>query len=225
MPAAPSPTTYRFDIGERSAKFTVPAPAEQRRALPVWTELEREQCPDCPLTRTPGAHCPAAAALAPIVEQLGDLRSTDRVRATVTTPQRTVSKDTDLQEALRSLVGLVLSSSACPVLATLAPLARHHLPFATAEETLFRAASLFAMRDRFGGGSGDDWLTELRALYRQLGAVNRSLAARLRSACDGDAGVNALVQLFSLTLIVEDEAASNLEELRDAVARAFEANL
>lgn len=195
---------YRM-VGEDGEPWTLSTHDRARGALPVWTELACHKCPACPLDERVHAHCPAAVALAPVADAAGHRRSTERVEVRVQTGARTVLKHTDLQDALRSFIGLVLSTSGCPALARLRPLARHHLPFATPEETLWRVAGSFAVDAFHRGLSRADWWGELRALYEQLGVVNRALCQRLKERLPGDAGVNAMVTLFSLSVCVKDE--------------------
>lgn len=184
-------------------------------ALPLWTELACEKCPGCPLPDGPGARCPAAVAVAPIIEGAKSLVSTERVDVTVITPEREFRKTTSLQEALRSAIGLRMSTSGCPFLEPLRTLARFHLPFSTPEETLFRAAGLFALRAELEGRAG--WLQDLRDTYSRLSTLNQAFSKRLRTACDGDASINAVVNLFSLSTIVADEIDGGVEGLREAV--------
>ncbi len=179
--------------------------ADRPRGLPVWTELACHQCPGCTLDQRRQPRCPAAVSIAPVAEAAGHRRSTERVEVSVVTGARTVVKHTDLQDALRSFIGLVMSTSGCPALERLRPLARHHLPFATPEETLWRVAGSFAVDAFHRGLSRAEWWAELRQVYAQLGAMNRAFCQRLKEQLPGDAGVNAMVNLFSLTVCVKDE--------------------
>jgi hypothetical protein len=197
-------------------------------SLPAWTELSRDRCPSCPLGDDQ-THCPAAVDLVPIASALGELRSVDRAHVTVTMGDRQVLKETDTQELGRSLIGLVLSTSACPVLRALKPLAHHHAPFATFEETLFRVVGLQLVRTLLDathpergheGGEVKTAVAALTDLYSRLEHVNRSLAVRLRHACERDAGPNAVIQLFSVGLLVADELDGQLDVLRAFVTRA-----
>ena len=118
---------------------------------------------------------------------------------------RTTVKHTDMQDALRSFIGLQMSTSGCPAFDRLRPLARFHLPFASPEETLWRVAGSFAVDAFHRGLNRAQWWAELREQYTQLGAMNRAFCQRLRARLPGDAGVNAMVNLFSLSMCVKDE--------------------
>jgi hypothetical protein len=215
QPAGRPPVTFTVDTDRA-------APGRGGRALPVWTELSTHRCEGCALGDGE-THCPAAADLVPVVEALRDLRSIERTDVTVTIAGREVRRETDLQELVRSVVGVLLASSACPTLRTMKPLADLHQPFATFEETLFRAVALHLVRawfDRADGKEADFDLDGLRAHYESMGRINQGLARRIRSLGDGDAGVNGLIQLFSLSMCMSDELDTQLGALRTLVARA-----
>ena len=182
-----------------------------------WTSLARHRCPHCPLSLDESSVCPPAADLAEVVACFTDDSSIDRVDVRVITDAREVTWSGDLQAALRSLVGLLMASSTCPVLAELKAPARHHLPFATSAETLYRVAGAYLLRQYFiarDGGEPDMALEGLRAIYDDLALLNVHFARRLRSAVNQDAGVNALASLFSLGHLVSFSLEDELAELR-----------
>jgi hypothetical protein len=78
---------HRFDV-----EFDRPSASGY---LPEWTRLESDPCPHCPLPKAPGAHCPAAADLVPLVEKFSALSSIDRVDVHVVTLQYEARKRTD----------------------------------------------------------------------------------------------------------------------------------
>ena len=130
---------YRFDLPDGSQKqlslsfdprnfrLSNAAPAEP----PFWTELKFSQCANCPLSAAEHAHCPAALQMAPAVESLKELVSFDTVRVTVKQAERTVYAETSAQQALSSVLGLIMATAGCPWTDRLRPMARFHLPFAS----------------------------------------------------------------------------------------------
>ena len=120
-----------------------------RLAGAEWTHLTFHQCPGCPLEATQHRHCPAAVDVQAIATVFSDIISYEHTRVEVTTPERTFLKQCDVQTGLRALMGLVMATSGCPVLAKLKGLAHYHLPFATVEETTFRTVSLYLLRQYF----------------------------------------------------------------------------
>jgi len=193
-------------VGDADAKAVRDQPAAD------WTRLAFQQCADCPWSGRQTEHCPAALALQPIIDFAQTLMSYDKVKVAVITERRTVTKSTDAQQVLGSLFGLLLASSGCPRTAPLRPMARFHLPFADARETVYRVIStyLFAQHHRRRRGLPiDSTYAGLQQIYECLEEVNRGLAKRLRAALTTDSGANAIVVLDNFAkhtlLNMEDE--------------------
>ncbi len=163
-----------------------------------WMELGFHQCPGCPLPDEAGALCPVARNLGSIVNRFSDSFSYEPVKTVVSYRERQVCKEGDLQNALSSMMGLVMATSGCPRLDMLRPMAYTHQPFATLEETLFRAISSYLvaqyMRVKHGATPTFD-LDGLKQIYSDINQVNHSLDQRLRHFKSKDANLNALVLL------------------------------
>lgn len=188
---------------------------------PEWAQLEVEQCACCPLSGdTP--HCPAALALSGLMTHFGSVLSYAEVEATVETGGRTINATVPAQKVLSSLLGLVMGTSGCPILAKFLPMAHFHLPFASAKETTFRAVGAYLMAQYFADREGrhPDWdLTGLKSFYEDVHTINRAMVARLRGRFEGDAGVNAvaILDLFAHYLpVAVDEQLGELRPLFDA---------
>lgn len=184
---------FEFD-GERYILITKDPKA------PPWAELSFQQCHHCPYKDSSSPkYCPAALQLAQVVQGIDHLVSYDRVHVTIKTPARVVDQDSSAQEAISSLLGLVLASSGCPHTEFLLPMARFHLPLASSEETLWRTCASFMLAQYFrqeNGESPED-LSGLLRRYDNLETLNKYLAKRLRSQLDQDACLNAIVLLDS----------------------------
>ena len=184
---------------------------------PDWTQLECHQCKSCPLTSEDYLYCPLAVNLVPIIYWCKDLVSYDEVDVVVTSAERQVSAHTSLQRAVSSLLGLLMSSSACPKMKFLRPLARFHLPLATHEETIFRAVSATFLRKYFDEEeriSNEDPLGVLKQQYQELQDLNRFIANRVRSAIERDAAINAIVLLDVLSKKVSFSMDDSLQQIR-----------
>jgi hypothetical protein len=196
------------DRAERSAS------ADSR--LPEWTRLEVHRCQNCSLEPDGALRCPPAADTAEIIERFADVSSIDVVDVVVSTPAREIRKKTDVQTALRSLLGLVMATSGCPHLSQLRVMAKHHLPFASTSETLFRSVSTFLLKQYFvsrRGGRPDLDLTGLRQLYEDLQQVNDDFCMRIREAVEKDANLNAVVLLSATSILVAGSLDEGLEGL------------
>lgn len=146
-------------------------------AAPAWTRLEYQQCSNCPLSRATFSHCPAAVDLHRVIEDFQGLPAFKKVVVRVRTPEREYTKQVSLEEGLRAPLGVIMATSACPILGKLRPMAHNHLPFASNQEFILRAVSLYLARQYFNFREGRraDW--ELRGLVRmfqQLQLVNQA---------------------------------------------------
>lgn len=186
-------------------------------SYPDWAQLEFHQCKSCPLISEDYLYCPLAVNLVPIIYWCKDLSSYDEVDITVTSAERQVCAHTSLQRGISSLLGLLMSSSACPKMKFLRPLARFHLPLATHEETIFRAVSAAFLKKYFDHEEhkdDEDSLAELKAQYKELQDLNRFIANRIRGATKRDAAVNAIVLLDVLSKSVSFSIDDSLQRIR-----------
>jgi hypothetical protein len=186
--------------------------------LPSWTNLDFHQCPNCRLTLQTHPNCPIAAHLVKIVAMCRNILSYDEIYVDIVTPERITSRGTTAQKGVSSLMGLIMATSGCPQMGYFKPMARFHLPFASAEETVYRATSMYLLAQYFlrkQGEKADLELEGLERIYHNVQLINKAMANRLRAAVsDKDSAVNALILLdiFAKTLpyAIED----SLEEVR-----------
>lgn len=207
----PDGSTKHLDLAFAAADFRLlnPTPAEP----PFWTELKFSQCANCPLNAAEISHCPAALQMAPAVESLKALVSFDKVGATVTQAERTVHAETSAQQAMSSVIGLIMATSGCPWTDLLRPMARFHLPFATEAETLYRTVCMFLLARELTAG-GVEGFAPLKDLYENLHVVNRDMSRRLGAATRTDPARNAMALLDSYTALLPAALESSLDELK-----------
>jgi len=204
----------RYDLRIDAATLEL---QQEQPDTPPWTSLDFHQCPNCPLEPARHSHCPAAVALVRLVDSCARLVSYDRLAVEIVTPERIISNEIPAQRGVSSLMGLILATSGCPRTAFFKPMARFHLPLASEEETIYRAASMYLLAQYFlrkDGATADLDLEGLKAIYADLHTVNRTLADRLRHAIEEDSTINALIllDLFAknIPFVIED----SLEEIR-----------
>lgn len=178
------------------------------KGLPEWTQLPYHQCPNCPLKTKNHPHCPVAVNLMDIIEDFGPVSSIEEVTTKVTSGPRSYTMEGPIQRGLSALLGLVMATNECPHLAILKPMVRFHLPFATAQETLFRSVATYLTKQFVNykrKKSADFHLKRLAKNYDQIRIVNRALHKRIQSSHHQDANVNALVILdcFAQTVLFE----------------------
>ncbi len=170
---------------------------EKAPSLPRWTKLSFNQCENCPLSQEI-EHCPVAANLSGLIEAFKFATSYESVFVVVETPERSYAKQTTIQNALSSLMGIHMVVSNCPILDKLRPMVRFHLPFASATETVYRAVTMYLLAQFFKKQKGveADWdLKELVEIYKDVAKVNKGMWNRLSAASSFDANVNALIVL------------------------------
>jgi hypothetical protein len=218
----PQRIRYRFDLPDgtrKSLDFTFDAtdfrlsnapPA----APPFWTDLKFNQCANCPLNAAEHPHCPAALQMASAIEPLEALVSFDTVGVTVTQAERTIYAETTAQQAMSSVLGLIMATAGCPWTDRFRPMARFHLPFASEAETVYRSTSMFLLARELAGASHAQGFAALEELYENLHVVNRDMSRRLGAATRTDPARNAMALLDAYTTLLPAALESSLEELK-----------
>lgn len=185
--------------------------------LPAWTALGFHQCPNCPLAPEAYERCPLASSLVNLVDICKDLNSYDDIDLRVVTPGRTVTARTTAQRGVSSLLGLMVATSPCPRTKYFRPMARFHLPLATEEETIYRAASMYMLAQYFVSqreGSADYDLKGLSDIYANMQQINTAMAERLRAAESRDGTVNAIILLDLFAKAMPSVIDDSLDELK-----------
>lgn len=197
-------------------KETLALVRDKADAPPEWARLEFEQCSNCPLNTTLTNYCPIAANLAAIVQGFGDVSGPDRATVAVIVKERAYLKECSMQEGLSPLLGIIMSTSGCPIMEPLKPMVRYHLPFASLDETVFRMISMYFMAQflRNRSGKEPEWtLDGLSRIYGEVKKLNRDFGVRMRAAAKSDANIHALVKLNVFAVMVPLEAEKTLQEI------------
>jgi hypothetical protein len=202
--------TLDFSFDSASFRLANPVPADP----PFWTELAFNRCANCPLSEVDHPRCPAALHMAPALEALQALVSFDTVGVTVVQAERTVHVEIAAQQAMSSVLGLIMATAGCPWTDRLRPMARFHLPFASEAETVYRSVSMYlVLREMRGPASAAPVFAALEELYRNLHVVNRDMSRRLGAATETDSARNAVALLDSYTTLLPAALEGSLEEL------------
>lgn len=211
--------TYEFEFEDQTRvdiEVNTETPLRRTNEPAEWTKLEFQQCRNCPL-KGEDLHCPVAVDLQQVTEKFSDIISYSRARVRVITPERTYEKECDAQAGLKSLLGLIMAASDCPILSQLRPMARYHLPFSSVEETIYRTAGAYLLKQYYisqVSGEPDMDLTGLENLYKSLQIVNTDFLQRVRVASNEDANLNAISTLFALSAMVSMTLKEQLEEIK-----------
>ena len=142
---------FKFEDGEEHL-FAVNLDPETLRYLPPeplkgdnWTRLEHNQCKNCSLNTEHDRDCLVALSIKGLVKDFAEKISYEIAEITVHTNERSYFKKTTMQKGIASLLGILMVSSGCPVMAKLRPMVRFHLPFASILETTFRTTSTYVL--------------------------------------------------------------------------------
>lgn len=185
--------TLQFDADDLSLQSGLGDQMEK-----PWMALSNHQCEGCTLNEREHPLCPVAANLAGMVSPFRDDLSYTEVEVEVLFRERKISKRCDLQQGIRSMMGLVMATSGCPLLDKLRPMAYLHQPFATMEETLFRSLSSYLVAQFLRLTREESYQFELegvRQLFHDITQTNERFAKRIQSIGGRDANINALLGL------------------------------
>ncbi len=218
---------YKFQFDDAvEKKFEVLLHSETLELLhspnpnpPPWTKLKFNQCENCPLSDAT-EYCPVALNLSYLIDEFKFSTSHDKTWVVVESPERTYAQETSVQDGLSSIMGIYMVTSNCPILDNLRPMARFHLPFASAVESVYRSVSMYLMAQyfRFRRGEQTDWtLEKLLDVYKEIAKVNKGLWNRLSKASGFDANVNALIVLNTFG----DAVRFSLKKDLDDIAKIF----
>ena len=182
-----------------------------------WTKLDNFKCSNCPLNSDEFTQCPVAKNLDDVVEKTKNKISYEKVSVQVVTPERTYYKETDTQEGLFSLFGLIMASSGCSHLGWFKPLARFHLPFSDTDETMFRILSLHLVSEYLRSENKDFncSIDGIKTKYQRVEVVNLDFTNRIKSygKGKGDADLNAITALDLFAKLFEIEESANFMDL------------
>ena len=173
---------------------------------PAWADLNFHMCEGCKLADKGIRHCPVAVNLQDIVSTFKSDVSYDVIDLSIETAERTYSKEQiSMQSGLSSILGIIMVTSGCPTLDYLRPMVGTHLPFASIDESIYRAMSMYLLAQftRAKNGLEPDWtLKGLSKIYAEIDNINISIVKRLRAATEEDASLNAVVILDSFAKLV-----------------------
>jgi hypothetical protein len=185
--------------------------------LPLWTRLTTHQCPNCPLAPSEHPDCPPAVNMVEVVRRFDSLLSCDETTVSVQADERRIHTKTTVQRAVSSLLGLLMAASGCPMTVFFKPMARLHWPFASMDETLWRAISTYLLAQYFlhlDGGVADTRLEGLSQIYKEMQTVNMAFAKRLRTACYLDGMINGIILLDMFAQSMPDAIDETLAEIK-----------
>ncbi|HZP37260.1 MAG TPA: hypothetical protein VFE48_12330 [Methylomirabilota bacterium] len=224
---------YNFSFPDGAAKSytvaldraTLSFRPSAHEAPPAWARLENHQCGHCPLEPAQHPYCPVATNMSSLVEFFKDKASCTEAVVTVVTEERTYVKELPLQRGIFGILGLIMATSPCPYMEFLRPMARFHLPFSSAEETIVRSVSMYLLHQYFvakRGGQPDLGLEHLEAQYENIQKVNDGMLERIQDVVENDADVNALIILQGFADLLTMAISKDLSKIEPLFFRSKE---
>jgi hypothetical protein len=185
--------------------------------IPEWVLLSHCKCSNCPLSDEDTPVCPAAFDIQDVIEDFQSKPASQKVNINVIASDRSYSKRTNVEEGLRSLMGLVLATSQCPILSQLKPMAIHHMPFSSSNEFILRSVSVYLLQQYFEyrEEKKPDW--DLKGLIdrnKQLQLVNQALWQRIHLDNNNDSNLKTLLSFFSMSSSVSVSLETQLQKLK-----------
>lgn len=202
---------FQYQIEIDPVRQEHPAPVG---APPDWARLDVDKCSICPLHSATTEYCPLALRLTPILS-FSPHSAFESVQVRVHKDSMTIDSQTTVQEAYRSLIGLIMATSGCPHTRFFKPMAWFHLPFSTQDETLFRACATFLFFQFFDPGEADveGHFSDLKKVYENIHIVNQQIAKRLRKASAAESAINALTILDIFAQSIQPTLNQSLQQL------------
>lgn len=157
-------------------------------------------------------YCPVAVNIDNIIQFFSDINSYETVKIYAEVDERTYFKETSVQKGVSSLMGIIMPTSGCPVLAKLKPLTRFHLPFASIEETEFRVIGmyLFVQYMIMQRGGTPDWeMKKLKKIYEDILKINKTISEKVANLENKDASINAIVALDNFAQFISSSLEYN----------------
>lgn len=175
-----------------------------------WLDLDFCRCAECNLDKSQFPFCPVAEVLAEYARDLADRRSFEKVKVHVIQDdnREIILRDIPLQSVVSELVRLAVFQSHCPVGRKIKPAMTKLPPFPRSQEVLQALAMFFALQETLSPGNvREGQLKYIQTLHGVLG----NLCRRLEHAGHGDAYLNGVVVLHSLSLLFSLTAPELLE--------------
>jgi hypothetical protein len=180
--------------------------------VPDWVKLEFCQCPACTLDPEVSPTCPVAEVLAQYAYELANRKSFEQVRVEIY--QKDAGKlelnDIALQTIVGELVRLGVFQYQCPVGRKVKPAMTKLPPFPSNEQILQAFAEGFAEHHEVDSTELDDEGNELLDAIHDLFG---NLSNRLDEVGEGDAHLNGVVILHSLSVLFSLSAPELIQDI------------
>ena len=204
---------FTINIDKETLQIQTPEKSHETQ----WSKLSFYKCSNCPLNTENHKNCPIAYNLSALFDEFQNVYSTEKVKITVKTEERVYSKESTVQQGLRSIFGIFMAASGCPNMNVLKSMVRFHLPFASVEETIYRHVSNYLLSQYYAfleGKKVDFSFEELKKQNKLVDEVNCGMCKRFENVGEGDVARNALTILNVGGLMLNMELESGVDSLK-----------
>ena len=204
---------FTINIDKETLQIQTPEKSHETQ----WSKLSFYKCSNCPLNTEKHENCPIAYNLSALFDEFQNVYSTEKVKITVKTEERVYSKESTVQQGLRSIFGIFMAASGCPNMNVLKSMVRFHLPFASVEETIYRHVSNYLLSQYYAfleGKKVDFSFEELKKQNKLVDEVNCGMCKRFENVGEGDVARNALTILNVGGLMLNMELESGVDSLK-----------
>lgn len=191
---------------------------DSKQEFPEWTMMQNFRCSHCPLNEKTYEYCPLAISLTKVIDEFRNCSSFENVDVFIQTNNRNYQKNTSLQSGVSSLLGIMMVSSGCPIMAKLKPLLHFHLPFATLEETEIRVFSTYLLAQciKWKKREKPDWeMNGLFLIYEDIRTLNHNVSKKIADLESKDTSINSIVILNNfadfVTFTLDERTIDELE--------------
>lgn len=210
----PHPKSFPLEFDAETMKYLLSSDAP----TPPWASLQNHQCTHCQLSKAQHQYCPIALGLYHATSIFAEEKSYRESHVMVVTDQRNYLKKVPLQEGLFGLFGLIMSTSGCPHFNFLRSMARFHLPFSSAEETITRSLSMYLLKKYFESIDQSNNMSfsmkEFDTYYHNVIMVNQGITERVRLITKGDASKNAILCLDNFATLLSMDLREGFANIR-----------
>lgn len=220
---------YRVRLGnDRIIELSPPARIRPEAwdavpGLPDWTRLEYHQCEHCPLRVERVARCPAAAALAGLVETFAEVISFETVEVEIILRNGRFALTGSAQMLAFGLLVDFVTRAKCPYVFDPTADKGFFLLCLDVDQLLYRLFSGYLVQHHLlSSGAPDPCGVNWDRFQRQMGDAREALQGllnRVEARCQEDANLNALSGLITVSNFLETHWDESLKMFRDLAFR------
>ena len=208
---------YKVQI-DRESK-TLVNPVVTPKSFQFFTNLNSNQCENCPLKSSEFPECPVAKNLVQPLNMFKNVISYQSIELVVKSNAMSYSKEIQSQEALETLLELVMIASECPHMDFLKPTILEYVPFQEEHEFVLKCLKSYFLQHYMTKGEDEEPSLEvLSQNFKDLKTVNRGILKRIKELETEDSGRNAIVFFDSIIQCFEIELEQKFPSAKESFA-------